>query len=298
MEEPMADGRALAGKAVVITGAGRGLGAAYARLASTEGAAVVVNDIDAAAAEAVTAEIVAAGGRALAVPGDVGDWAFAERLVARCTEAFGAIDGLVNNAGVLRPARIEDLTEADARRMLDTNLLGTIACGVAAAKRMLKQGHGAIVNVASGSQTGDIALSGYGATKGGVASLTYAWAMECAGRGVRVNAVSPLADTDMAKANAAFMAVQMANRDVVYGALPPPRVNAPVVAYLLSDRAQAINGQVVRIAGRQLSFVTHPMIAEPVLEGDWTLEAVAAAFAATLGPRQLPLGLTYAKKVT
>lgn len=293
----MVDGRALAGKAVVITGAGRGLGAAYARFAAAEGAAVVVNDIDAASAGAVASAIADSGGRALAVPGDVGDWDFAARLVARCVEAFGAIDGLVNNAGVLTPARIEDLTEADARRMLDTNLMGTIACGVAAARRMLAQGSGAIVNVASGSQAGDIALSGYGASKGGVASLTYAWAMECAGRGVRVNAVSPLADTDMAKANAAFMAVQMAHREVVYGALPPPESNAPVVAYLLSDRSGGINGQVVRIAGRQLSFVTHPMIAEPVLEGEWTLAAVALAFEATFKARQLPLGLTYARKV-
>lgn len=293
----MADERALAGKAVVITGAGGGLGAAYARHAAGLGAAVVVNDIVAEQAAAVAAGIVAAGGRAVAAPGDVADWNFAAALIERCVETFGGIDGLVNNAGVLRPARIEDITEADVRRMVETNLMGTVACGVAAAKRMLKQGRGAIVNVASGSQTGDIALSGYGATKGGVASLTYAWAMECAGRGVRVNAVSPLADTDMAKANAAFMAAQMANRDVVYGTLPAPDVSAPVIAYLLSDRSEGLNGQVVRIAGRALSLVTHPMIASPVLDGEWNFEAVAKAFETTLKGRQMPLGLTYAEKL-
>lgn len=293
----MAKRGVLAGKAIVVTGAGRGLGAAYARSCAAEGAALVVNDIDAGNAAAVAAEIADAGGRALAVAGDVGDWGFAEGLVGACVEAFGAIDGLVNNAGVLRPARIEDITEADVRLMIDANLVGTIACGVAAAKRMLKQGRGSIVNVASGSQTGDIALSAYGATKGGIASLTYAWAMECAGRGVRVNAVSPLADTDMAKANTAFMAEQMAKRDVVYGALPAPDVNAPVVVHLLSDRSAGVNGQVVRIAGRALSFVTHPMIASPVLEGEWTLEAVVTAFERTLEARQLPLGLTYAEKL-
>ena len=293
----MAEHGALAGKAIVITGAGRGLGAAYARHAAAQGAAVVVNDIVAENAEAVAAEIAAAGGRAVAAPGDVADWKFAEGLIGRCADTFGGIDGLVNNAGLLMPARIEDITEADMRRMVETNLLGTVACGVAAAKRMLKQGRGSIVNVASGSQTGDIALSAYGATKGGVASLTYAWAMECAGRGVRVNAVSPLADTDMAKANAAFMAMQMANRDVVYGALPAAEVNAPVIAYLLSDRSEGLNGQVVRIAGRALSLVTHPMIASPVLDGAWDFEAVAAAFETTLKGRQMPLGLTYAEKL-
>ena len=293
----MADERALAGKAIVITGAGRGLGAAYARYAARLGAAVMVNDIVAEHAAAVPAGIVAAGGRAVAAPGDVADWNFATGLIERCVETFGGIDGLVNNAGVLRPARIEDITEADVRRMVETNLMGTVACGVAAAKRMLKQGRGAIVNVASGSQTGDIALSGYGATKGGVASLTYAWAIECAGRGVRVNAVSPLAETAMAKANAAFMALQMARRDVVYGTLPAPENNAPLISYLLSDRSEDVNGQVVRIAGQSLSLVTHPMIASPVLDGTWSFEAVAAAFETTFKHRQMPLGLTYAERL-
>ncbi|MDO8358667.1 MAG: SDR family oxidoreductase [Devosia sp.] len=292
----MAGGRSLEGKAIVITGAGRGLGATYARCVTAEGAAVVVNDIDAASAGAVAAEIWAAGGRAVAAPGDVASWSFAAALIERCMDEFGGIDGLVNNAGILRPARIEDITEADLRRMIEVNLVGTMACGLAAAKHMLRQGRGAIVNVASGSQTGDIALSAYGATKGAIASLTYAWAVECAGRGVRVNAVSPLADTDMAKANAKFLAEQSAHRDVAYASLPPPESNAPVVAYLLSDRAAGVNGQVVRIAGRALSFVTHPMIASPVLDGEWTLDAVAEAFEATLAGRQLPLGLTYADR--
>lgn len=293
----MANEQGLAGKAIVITGAGRGLGAAYARDAAARGAAVVVNDIVAETAAAVAGDIVAAGGRAVAVPGDIADWNFAAGLVEGCVERFGAIDGLVNNAGLLRPARIEDITELDIRQMVEINLMGTLACGLAAARRMLQQGRGSIVNVASGSQTGDIALSGYGATKGGVASLTYAWAMECAGRGVRVNAVSPLAETEMAKANAAFMALQMARRDVVYGTLPAPENNAPLISYLLSDRSEGVNGQVVRIAGQALSLVTHPMIASPVLDGTWSFEAVADAFETTFRHRQMPLGLTYADRL-
>lgn len=285
---------ALAGKAVVITGAGGGLGAAYARHAAACGAAIVVNDVDAEAAERVAGEIAAAGGRAVAAPGDVADWSFADALVARCVEAFGTITGLVNNAGILRPARLEEATERDLRRMIEINLLGTAVCARAAALRLKAIGRGgSIVNVASGSQAGDVGLGGYGATKAAVASLTYSWAMELRGSGVRMNAISPLADTAMAAQNAHLMAVQAANRDLHYAALPPAHVNAPLVSYLLSDAAEAINGQLVRIAGRQLSFVSHPMVAQPVLEDDWTFETIADAFTSTLGARQHKLGLAF-----
>lgn len=289
--------KSLEGKAVVITGAGSGLGAAYARHAAGLGAAIVVNDIGAKAAQSTVDAITTAGGKAVAHAGDISSWSYAQSLVDACIDAFGAITGIVNNAGILRIGKILDLTEADMRRMVEINLIGTAACASHAARRMLTAGKGgSIVNVASGSQAGDIALGGYGATKGGVASLTYSWAMELRGTGVRVNALSPLAETAMAAQNKALMAEQAASREVHYAALPDADVNAPVVSYLLSDASEKINGQVVRIAGKQLSFVTHPLIAEPVLEGDWSYEAVAAAFAETLGDRQQPLGLGYARK--
>lgn len=283
----------LAGKAIAITGAGRGLGAAYARHAAELGAAVVVNDLDASAAQDTVSAIVAAGGKAVACPGDVAEWSFGERLAGACVDAFGAIDGLVNNAGILRPALVEELSEADLRRMLDINLVGTISCARAALARMRSQGHGSIVNVASGSQAGDIGLSGYGATKAAVAAFTFSMAMETRGTGIRVNGLSPLAETAMAKQNAHLLALQSANRDVRYVSLPDPAVNAPVLCYLLSDDASGVHGQIVRIAGRQLSLVTHPMIAAPVMEGDWTFATVADAFASVLKGRQQKLGLTY-----
>lgn len=285
---------ALDGKAIVVTGAGSGLGAAYVKHLAALGAAVVVNDIDATTAAATVAAIAAAGGKAVAAPGDVSVWSFAETLVDAAIDAFGAFTGLVNNAGILRPAPFDQLTEADFRRMLEVNLIGTAACAQAAAKRLRTLGKGgSIVNVASGSQSGDIALGGYGATKAGVASLTYSWAMELRGTGIRMNAVSPLAGTAMARQNAQFMALQAQNREVHYAELPPPEVNAPVIAFLLSDAAAGINGQVVRIAGRLLSYVTHPLIAAPVLEDDWTYDKVAAAFGETLGARQHKLGLAF-----
>ena len=287
-------------QAVVITGAGGGLGAVYAQHLAALGAAVVVNDLDAAAADRTVAAITSMGGRALAVVGDVGDWAFARDLVAACVAAFGRIDTLVNNAGLLVPNRVEDQSPDDLARMIHVNLVGTFACGQAAIRQMLGQTAGAdglrgrVVNVVSGSQCGDIGLAGYGATKGAVASLTYAWALELAGQGIRVNAISPLAQTSMAQANSAFMAQQQAARAVTYGPLPDPAVNAPLLAFLLSPAAAAIHGQVIRLGGRMLSYMTHPQLAPPVLDGDWTEAAIARAFAETLGAQQHPLGLSIA----
>ena len=285
----------LEGKAIAITGAGAGIGAAYARHCAALGARIVVNDIDAAAAATIVSEIRAAGGEAVVCPGDVSVWAFGAELVAACVETFGRIDGLVNNAGVLRHGRVTEMTEADFRSMLRINTLGTATCAVHAIRAMLSAGAGgSIVNVASGSQAGDIALGGYGASKAAVASLTFSWAMELKNTGIRVNAVSPLAETAMSASNMEFLAQQSASREVVYTTLPPPDSNAPVVAFLLSDEAAGINGQIVRIAGHELSYVTHPAIAEPVLQGEWTDEAVAGAFRDELNGKQQKLGLTYA----
>lgn len=286
--------RLLEGKAVVITGAGGGLGAAYARHAARLGAALVVNDIHPTSAQKMVGEIVAAGGRAIACAGDVSAWGFAGSLIGECVRAYGRIDGLVNNAGILRHGRVTEMTEEDLRAMLSVNTVGTAACASHAIRAMIEAGTPAsIVNVASGSQAGDIALGGYGASKAAVASLTFSWALELRGTNVRVNAVSPLAHTEMAASNMGYLAQQSASREVVYTTLPPADVNAPVVAFLLSDRSAAINGQIVRIAGSELSFVTHPMIAEPVLKGQWDDEAVAAAFDGALGSRQQKLGLAY-----
>ena len=286
---------ALAGKAVVITGAGSGLGAAYARHAAALGAKIVVNDIDAVAAEETADAIRRAGGSAVAHAGDVSKWDSAYGLVDRCVSEFGTLSGFVANAGILRHGRLTDMDEHDLRRMFEINLPGTAACASAAARAMLAQGaSGSIVTVTSGSQAGDIALGGYGATKAAIAALTYSWAIELFGTGVRINAVSPLAETAMAAQNKAHLADQQAKREIQYGALPNPDVSAPVISYLLSDRASDIHGQVVRIAGRELSFVSHPMIADPVLDGEWTFEAVVDAFEKHLRHRQHKLGLAYA----
>lgn len=165
------------------------------------------------------------------------------------------------------------------RRIIEVNLLGTAFCGVHAIRRMLDQGHGSIVNTVSGAMTGLPFMSAYGASKGGVAVLTYAWASDLAGSGVRVNAVSPMAHTRMTETDPPegfegdWQAEQLAVQHLT------PEQNAPVVIFLLSDQSAGVHGQVVRIQGQALSLMRKPEIVRPILHREaWTVEAVADAF--------------------
>lgn len=278
----------LDGLAIVVTGGAQGLGAAYARYLALGGARVILNDVDAAAAEATASEIAGAGGTVVAHAGDVGQWGDAAALIERCVTEFGVIDGLVNNAGIVRLGRPEELQEAMLRQVIETNLLGTAFCSVHAVRRMLAQGHGSIVNVTSGSQAGWPLMSAYAASKGGIASLTYTWAMDLAGSGVRVNAVSPVGVTRLRDHFAEYLGEAYQPKPG-----PDPANNAPAVAYLLSGRASGVNGQVVRIDGRELSLMSHAAVAPPVLRSDgWTFEEVAHGFEATLLSELIPPGAT------
>ncbi|MGN9910125.1 SDR family NAD(P)-dependent oxidoreductase [Phytohabitans sp. LJ34] len=276
----------LAGKAVVVTGAGRGLGAAYARLAAAEGAHVVVNDVDGAAAREVATGI---GGRAIADLSDISTWDGAGALVARCREAFGAIDGLVNNAGIFRLADPLSQDPEEFRAVVEVNLLGTAYCGLHAIRAMHEQpGGGSVVNVTSGSHAGYPAVGAYGASKGGVASLTYCWAADLAGTPVRVNAVSPNAHTRMAEAYEEYLGDRARGQNIG----KPPEDNAPAVVYLLSEAAAGITGQVVRVDGAELSIMAHPGLRPPAVElPEPSVAAVAAVFTDHLAAHLQPIGL-------
>jgi NAD(P)-dependent dehydrogenase (short-subunit alcohol dehydrogenase family) len=278
----------LEGSAVVVTGAGRGLGAAYARLAAAHGASVVVNDIDSTMAERVVEEIRAAGGVAVADNADISTWGGAGQLIQHCVSEYRQIDGLVNNAGIFRLAKPWEQDPAEFRRVVETNLLGTAYCGMHALFAMMERGRGSIVNVTSGSQAGSASMGAYGASKGGVTSLTYSWAVDVAGTGIRVNAISPNAHTRMADEFERYLGAAAQGQNVG----KPPEVNAPAVVFLLSDAAAGINGQVVRIDGDEISIMSHPEVVEPAAHNpDWTVEAVAAAFTVQLGRLVQPLGL-------
>ena len=280
----------LDGKAIVITGSSRGLGAAYAKAAAAEGASVVVNGTDVAATEEVAEAIRTAGGTAVAHVADIASWNEAEGLVQRSIDEYGRIDGLVNNAGVYAACRPQALSESLLRRVVEINLLGTAFCDTHASRRMLAQGHGSIVNTVSGAMVGIPFASAYGASKGGVAALTYAWASDLAGSGVRVNAVSPVAWTRMAETPEpeGYQGDWEAQRRAV--AHFKPEHNAPAVIYLLSDLSAGVHGQVVRIQGPDLSLMRKPEIVDPVLHRDeWTVATLAEAFAHELHDRLQPV---------
>ncbi len=261
----------LDGKAVVITGAGQGLGRAYALHAAAAGAAVVVNDVDGDLADEVAATITATGGRAVASSQSVADADQAAAVVHRCVARFGAIDGLVNNAAV---GYHTPPWQADPRRMrelVEVNVLGPLYCGTAAARAMRQQGGGVIVNVGSGSMMGQTGAAAYSASKGAVASMTFSWAVDLADHNIRVNGVCPLAWTSMVQADPRARLTCSPDQT--------PDLIAPLVTYLLSDLAAGVTGQLVRFVGSKLHIVRQPAVKEPVLLRDrWEVEDIASAF--------------------
>jgi NAD(P)-dependent dehydrogenase (short-subunit alcohol dehydrogenase family) len=270
----------LAGKAVIVTGAGTGLGRAYALDAAAHGASVVVNDHDEDTARVVTAEIAASGGTAVVAVGSVSSWSDAEALVRTCRATFGTVDGLVNNAGVIRLHEPWDADEAGIRAMVETNLMGAAFVGVHALRVMAEQGSGSIVNNTSSAQLGLPLMAVYGATKGALASLTYGWALALASRGVRANAYSPVADTAM-----------ITGTPMNHVRLPTPEENAPVVTYLLSDLAAGVTGQVVQRREDSLVVMSHPDLTEhTTTPAAWTVEAVHRGLGPLLERGRQPVG--------
>lgn len=281
----------LAGKAIAITGSGRGIGKACALLAAELGAAVLVNDIDEDAADEVAALIAANGGRALADGSDVSQWKGAAQLIDRCVEEFGTINGLVNNAAIFSPCRFEDADEALWRSTLQVNV-----CGVAfplshAVRHMLAHSGGAIINLTSGAHQGAPDLAPYGTSKGAVAALTRCAAVDLGARGIRVNAVSPVAATRMLQVASDFAEAQ--GKEWMSNA-PTPEANAPVVCYLLSDESAAFNGQILRVERDGVSLLAHPTVLSPYPKMDASdYAAVAAALSGGALGRMQPLGIHY-----
>ncbi|MCP2249596.1 SDR family NAD(P)-dependent oxidoreductase [Lentzea aerocolonigenes] len=274
----------LDGKAVVITGAGRGLGEAYAMHAALAGASVVVNDNDGDLAERVAEHIRGYGGRAVASTHTVADPSEAAKIVDLCVDEFGRVDGLVNNAGLnYETAPWEDDPET-IKHVVEVNVLGVIYVGIAAMRAMRSSGGGSIINISSGASFGQRKLATYSATKGAVASLSYSWALDLESEGIRVNAVCPVAHTRMVWKSERSLRAIPADRT-------PGKV-APLVLFLLSDRSEGITGQVIRCNGRQLHIVGQPYFKQPILESDnWDTASVERAFTGVLQAHLEPYGL-------
>jgi len=272
-------------RAVVVTGAGRGLGEAFATHLAQAGAAVVVNDVDAEMAERTAANIRAHGGRAVSSGHSVADPAQAQAVIDLCVEEFGAIDGLVNNAGLNYEALPWEEDADHVRELVEVNVLGVMYTGIAAVRAMVERGRGgSIVNISSGASLGQRKLGVYAASKGAVASLTYSWALDLEDAGIRVNAVCPLAHTRM---------VWKSERSLRN--CPPDRTPsriAPVVLFLLSDEADGITGQLVRCNGPQLHIVGQPYLKAPILERQaWDTQTVREAFDEVFSAHLEPYGL-------
>jgi 3-oxoacyl-[acyl-carrier protein] reductase len=239
----------LAGHTAVVTGASRGIGRAVALELAASGATVVVNyAASAAAADAVVAQITAAGGQAYALQADVSQEDQVDQLVTTVLERSGSIDVLVNNAGITRDGLLMRLKTEDWRAVLDLNLTGVFLCTRAVTRPMLRQKRGRIVNITSVvGLTGNAGQTNYAAAKAGVVGFTLSTARELASRGITVNAVAP-----------GFIATDMTshlNAEGLLNSIPLGRYGEPAevagaVRFLAADTAAAyITGQVLQVDG-------------------------------------------------
>ena len=243
----------LAGKVAVVTGASKGIGAEIARQLAAAGAAVVVNYAnDRAGADKVVADIVGAGGKAVAVQGNVARSADVDGIFARAKSAFGTIDVLVNNAGVYRFGRIDEVTEDEFRREFDINVLGMLLATKAAAAQFGPEG-GSVINISSiASRLTQPGTAIYTATKASVDVITRVLAKELGPRRIRVNAISPgVVETEGARAASIIgsdFEAQMA-RQTPLGRIGQPSDIALVAVFLASDDARWVTGEILGVSG-------------------------------------------------
>ncbi|MET8212479.1 SDR family oxidoreductase [Streptomyces sp. NPDC005373] len=288
----------LEGKVAVVTGAGRGIGREEALLLAREGAKVVVNDLggardgsgsDTGAAQQVVDEIIAAGGEAVANHDDISSWSGAENLIDQAVGHFGALNVVVNNAGILRDGMSFNLTEADWDAVIKVHLKGHFVTSHFAARywrQRSKDGHpvsGRIINTSSDSGLfGNPGQANYAAAKAGIAAMTLVLARELSRYGVTVNAITPRARTRLTEGIGFGDSVP-----VGYDKLSPEHV-APVVGWLASDSAAQVNGQVFIVNGSEI-FVLDGWHVDGSVDGGertWTAAGLREAAGALFTSRE------------
>ena len=288
----------LKGKAVVITGAGRGIGREIALLMAAQGARVVVNDYGGSSAgtggektpaDEVVGEIRKAGGEAIANYESVATMAGGASIVKTAVDAFGRIDVVVNNAGILRDRMIFNMTEEEWDSVINTHLKGTFAVTRAAAPIMREQKWGRFINMTSTSGLiGNVGQANYAAAKLGIFGLTKVTALDMARYNVTANCISPFAWTRMIGTIPTETEAQKARVEKVKR-MSPAHI-APMAAFLASDAAKDITGQVFGVRGKELMLFGHerPIMRVHHDEG-WTPERIAEMFAGTLQHHLVPL---------
>ncbi len=277
-----------------MTGAGRGIGREFALALAREGAAVVVNDIGVGLrgdetgedpAADVCAEIEAAGGRAVPAHDSVADYEAAGRIIRTAVDSFGQIDILVNNAGIVRDRTLVKMGPEDFDAVIATHLKGTFNCTQHAVGPMKEAGYGRIINITSSAGLrGNFGQTNYAAAKAGIMGMTFVWALELGRSGITANAMAPAGAT------------RMTANLYAEGEEPPatldPSLNAPIVVYLASDRAAAVNGQLFGRSDWAFTLFQHPkQIAWMSREGGWDAESLADEFDVMLGQHLQPVGM-------
>ena len=276
----------LEGKTIAVTGAGRGIGRAVAIACAAAGANVVVNDYgvsidgqdpDSEIANAVVAEIAAAGGQATAVADSVTTMAGGARIVQAAVDTYGRVDGVVCVAGILRERMLFNMAEDEWDPVIETHLKGTFTVFRAAAPLMRAQQSGTLIGFTSGAYAGSAAQANYSAAKGGIVSLVRSAALGMHKYGVTANVIAPVAKSRMS-GNVPF-GLDMGEPDDV----------APMVVFLLGDRARHVTGQVYTANGPTIAVWNQPAEVRAMRTDDrWTPEEIAARFD-EVGQERMPM---------
>ncbi len=290
---------ALDGRVAIITGAGRGIGREHSLLFAQEGAKVVVNDLggaidgsgdDRSPAQQVVDEIKAAGGEAVASTDNVADWDGGRRLINTAVEAFGDVNVLINNAGILRDRMLVSMEESEWDSVIHVHLKGHFVPTHWAANHWREQSKAgkevdaAIVNTSSTSGLiGNPGQANYGAAKAGIAAFTIIAAQELQRYGVRVNAIAPAARTRMTEATPGLSDVVKAPSDTAKFDVWDPANVSPLVAYLASESCPA-TGKVFLVQGGKVQVFQPWTLTEMIDKNDrWTVSELQSEMKQLLG---------------
>lgn len=294
----------LAGKVAIVTGSGRGLGLSYAQELARQGAAVVINDVDSDAAAAAVDSIKGLGGKAVAVVAPVGSSETAAELVKAAVDNFGRLDILVTNAGMLRDKSLLKMTDEDFDLVINVHLRGTFTCVREAYGYFKEKGvQGRIVAIGSPTgQRGNFGQTNYAAAKAGIVGMVRTWALEMKRAGVTVNAVIPVAATAMTKTVPYFSKAIEADqrgeampeffrKELGFGIADDV---AGLIAFLASEEAGNVTGQVIGAGGDRLQLWSHPdTIASEFHDGGWDYASLQEQFNSLFGSKLQSVGETF-----